>query len=151
MDYVIRPDPPRYFDRHALSSELIDHREHSNRTPVLGPTGNEVICPHVTFSLRFQPDDRTIIQPEPPSLWLFLRYLQPFSSPNTLNTFVVDLPALITEQGCDPAISVPAEPNCELDDVLGQRFFIVQRLQYPALCRSVLVEHPAGSTFRHSG
>ena len=140
----------RHLDGHAFSSELIDHREHSNRTSVLGPTGNEVICPYVTFSLRFQSDDRTIIQPESPPFWLLLRDLQPFSSPDTFYTFVVHLPSLITEQRSDPAIPVPAEPYCKHDDVSGQRLFIVERLQRSTLRRSVLIEHPAGPAFRYS-
>ena len=150
VNHVIRPDPSRHLDGHALSSEFIDHRKHPDSTPVLGPTCHEIVCPHVTFSLRFQPDDRTVIQPEPASLRLLLRHFQPFSSPDALYTLVINLPSLITEQRCDPAISVPSEPYCQLDDVGGQRFFIIQGLQGSALCRSMLVEHPTGSAFRHS-
>jgi hypothetical protein len=46
----------------------------------------------MAFAFWLQPDDRTVIQPEPSSLRLLLRYLQPFSSPDTSYTLVVDQP-----------------------------------------------------------
>ena len=55
--WITSSDPSRYFDRHALPRIFIDHCEHSDRTSVLCPAGHEVVSPHMTFSLWFQPDD----------------------------------------------------------------------------------------------
>jgi hypothetical protein len=74
----------------------------------------------MAFAFWLQPDDRTVIQPEPSSLRLLLRYLQPFSSPDAFYTLVIDLPSLITEQGSYPSIPIYTEPYCKLDDVVCQ-------------------------------
>ena len=56
VDHIVGPDPSCRPDRQALPGVFIDHGKHSNRTTVLSPAGHEVISPHMTFSLRFQPD-----------------------------------------------------------------------------------------------
>ena len=78
-----------------------------------------------------------------PSAPHLARYVRP--------SCVVHLPPLVPEQCSDPAISVPAEPYCQHDNVSDQRLFIVQGLQSSALCRSGLIDHPAGPALRDCG
>jgi len=75
-----------------------------------------------------QPDTRAIVQPESSSLRLFLRDLQPFTPPDTLNTFVVHAPSTVFEQRGDSAVAVAAISCCQLGDVLRQEFMIVRAL-----------------------
>ena len=56
VDHIVGPDPSCRPDRQALPRVFIGHGKHSNRTIVLRPAGHEVVGPHMTFSLRFQPD-----------------------------------------------------------------------------------------------
>jgi hypothetical protein len=69
-------------------------------------------------SLRPQPDTRSVIQPEPFSFRLFLRNLQPFTSPYTFNTLVVHVPTTILEQSSDPAVAIATVPSCQVGDCL---------------------------------
>jgi hypothetical protein len=102
----------------------------------------------VVHSFRPEPDERTITQPEPTSLRLFHRYLQPFTSPNALHSLVVYLPSEFFQQCSDPSIPVPPEPGREVDDVGSQSFFIVSDFQDMALGGSWLRESTASPSFR---
>ena len=98
--------------------------------------------------LRPEPDDRTVTEPEPASLLLFHRYLQPFTSPYTFHSLVVHLPSDLLQQSGDPPVPVPAEPGCQSDDIGLQGFFIVSDSWNVALGGSWLRESTAGPSFR---
>jgi hypothetical protein len=98
--------------------------------------------------LRPEPDERTITQPDPASLRLFHRYLQPFTSPNVLHSLVVHLPSEFFQQRSDPSIPVPAEPGRQGDDIGLQGFFIVSDSWNMALGGSWLKESTTGPSFR---
>ena len=80
-------------------------------------------------SLWSQPDAGTVVQPQPSTLRLLLRNLQPFTSPDTLYTLVIHMPTAIPEQSCDPAVAVPTVLRCKVDDVPAQELFVVRDLQ----------------------
>jgi hypothetical protein len=98
--------------------------------------------------LRPEPDDRTVTEPEPASLRLFHRYLQPFTSPYTFHSLVVHLPSDLLQQSGDPPVPIPAKPGREIDDVGHQGFFIVSDFQDMALGGSWLRESTASPSFR---
>ncbi len=49
----------------------------------------EVVGPHLIWMLWPQTDARSIVGPEPASLWVLWQNLQPFLSPETLYPLVV--------------------------------------------------------------
>jgi len=107
---------------------------------------DEVVGPHVIAMLRPQADTRPIRQPQTAALGLPLGDLQPLTSPNTLDPFVVDQPARGPQQGCDFAVAVAAILPGKLDDVGRQPLLVVAALRRLALCRAVLAERRTGAT-----
>src|SRR5580698_1924739 len=75
--HVIGVEPPRNRDRHALAAELVNYRQHFERSPIDGAVGHEIVSPHVIRVLWPQPDTRAIVEPQPSAFRLFGRYLSP--------------------------------------------------------------------------
>ena len=98
--------------------------------------------------LRPEPDDRTVTEPEPASLRLFNRYLEPFPSPYAFHSLVAHLPSDLLQQSGDPPVPVPAESGCQSDDIGLQGFFIVSDSWNVALGGSRLRESTTGPSFR---
>ena len=112
-------------------------------------SGNEVICPDMVLVLRPQPDTRTVVEPEASPFRLFLRDLEPFSSPDPLNPLVVNTPAPVSKQSGDPAVAVSSETTRKIDDLPGKRLFITGRFPPAPLRRSRLVKHPTCSALSY--
>ena len=68
LQNVFAGQPQGYIDRQTLSGELINHRQHSNWSPVMSTTENEVVTPHVIPMLRSKTNARTIVEPQPTTL-----------------------------------------------------------------------------------
>ena len=94
-----------------------------------------------------QTDTGSIIQPEPPSLLLFRRDLQPFTLPDPLNALVVHVPAGVLQQTGDDPVSVAAILAGKDDDVLGQLLLIGAPAWNLALRGSVLTKYETGPAF----
>ena len=126
--------------------ELVEDVEHAKLPPVVSAILHEVVGPHVIAMLRPQADARTIRQPQAAALGLLLGNLQPLTSPNPLDPFVVHNPAGVAQQGCDFAVAVAAILPGKLDDVGRQPLLVVAALRRLALCRAVLAERRTGAT-----
>ena len=96
----------------------------------------------MVWTFRPQPDARAVIEPEPASLRLLLRNLQPLQPPDPLDAFDVHHPPSVPQQGCDPSIAITAVLVGERDDVGGQSRFIIRHRWYLALCGSMLAKNP---------
>ena len=77
----LTPQSSCYTDGQTRARKFIDQCQHPQRSSVMCHHAHEVIAPNVIRSFRSQPDTRSIVQPQPSSRSLFLRYLQPFASP----------------------------------------------------------------------
>jgi hypothetical protein len=99
--------------------------------------------------LAFGPetDAGSIVQPEACPLRLFWRYFEPLTTPDALYTLVIDVPALLPEQGCDPAIAVATVLCRQIQDRPRQCRLIVTLSQPPALRRSGLTQYATGTAF----
>ena len=95
-----------------------------------------------------QPDTGAVVEPQTPSLGLFLGHLQPLAPPQALDPLVVDLPAGIAQQGRDAAIAVAAVLAGQLDHVRDQAVLVVTTVRDAALGRAMLPQHPASAAFR---
>jgi len=78
--------------------------------------------------LRSQSDTRSVVEPEPTSLWLFHGNLQPLTAPQALDPLVVQLPAGIPQHGGDPAIAVTPILPGQFDHIPDQTLFIIAGL-----------------------
>jgi hypothetical protein len=74
--------------------------------------------------LRTQLGTGSIIQPEPPLLWLVHWHFKPLAPTQMFDTFVIHLPTRISWQGRDPAIATSTLLAGQLDHVCDQAFFI---------------------------
>ena len=91
----------------------------------MGPVMHEVIGPDVVGPFGAQPHTRTVIEPQPAPLRLFVRPLQPLAPPQALDPLVVDLPAGVAWQGSDSPIAVTAILSGQLDHVRDQATLVV--------------------------
>jgi len=80
-------------DHQALSAMFIDQIQHPHGASIVRPGTDEIVAPYVARSLWSEPDTRPIIKPQPPSWLLFLRYFQPFATPDSLNPIFTYSPA----------------------------------------------------------
>jgi len=107
---------------------------------------DEVIGPDMIALLRPQPDARSVGQPEPAALGLFMGDLQPLALPDTLDPLVVDCPARLAQQRSDLAIAIAAVLPGKLDNIGGETLLVVTTAQDLALRRAMLPERRAGAT-----
>ena len=70
-------------------------------------------------------DTGPVIEPQPFSLWLFLGDFQPLSSPDTFDTLMVHLPAIISQQCRYSSVAISAVLQSKAGNCLGQKHFII--------------------------
>ena len=109
----------------------------------------KVVAPNVIGSLRPQPNARPIVQPQPPTGPLFLRYLQPLATPDALHPIFAYLPAITLQQRRDSPVAVATLFTGQGNDRLRQRIFVDPRDHGIALCPSPLPQQPAGMALTH--
>ena len=148
LEHVVRADLASHHDRQALPRVLVQHCQQLQRTPVVRPRGHEVVRPDVAPIQRPQPDARSVVEPQPTSLRLPLRDLQPLLPPDPLHPLVVHPPALDAEHVRDASVAVAAESTRESHDITSERPLVTRHFPRPALGRAWLPEHPARSPLR---
>lgn len=136
-------------DGQALPRELVDDGQHPERLAVMGAIHDEVIGPNVVPVCRSQPDARTVIKPEPASLRLLLWNLEPLTSPDALDPFQANRPAILLKQPVDAPVSISPKPGSQINDRPCQNIFISPAAWRLALRRSMLSEHRTGTALGH--
>ncbi len=63
---------------------------------------------------------------------------------------MVHMPAVVVQHPGDHAVSITPELSCQLNDVLGQPFFVRQTAGHLALRRAMLPESAAGPALRYA-
>ena len=74
----------------------------------MGAIHDKIIGPDMISVLWSFADTGTVIEPQPSSFRLLLGDFQPLSSPETLNTFMIHLPTIISQQCRDSSVSISA-------------------------------------------
>ena len=148
LEHVVGSDLASHHDRQALPRVLVQHCQQLQRTPVVRPRGHEIVRPDVAPIQRPQPDARSVVEPQPTSLRLPLRHLQPLLPPDPLHPLVVHPPALDAEHVRDASVAVAAESTRESHDITSERPLVTRHFPRPALGRAWLPEHPARSPLR---
>lgn len=137
----LAPDP----DCQALVRELVDHVEHSIFPSIVRSILDEVVGPHVIAMFRAQSNARAVCQPQTPTFWLLIRYLQPLAPPDAFHPLVIDEPACMPEQRGDLAIAVAAVLAGKLNDIGGQTLLVISPRWHLALRRAMLSERRTGA------
>lgn len=151
MQDIVRVQLSRNDDRQALARILIDNSQHPEGPPVLCAILHEVIGPDMPGPLGPKTDAGSVIQPEPPALWLFLWYFQPLAPPDAVNPFQIYFPAFRAQKSTHPPIAVAAIGGGKADDRLRQRILIIANNRLPALRCARLTNNAAGTAFRNPG
>jgi len=125
--------------------ELVEHVEHPVPASIVSTVLDEVVGPDVVTVLGPQPNARSVGQPEPAALGLFVGDFEPLASPDALDPLVVDRPARLTKQPGDLAIAVAAVLSSQLDDIGREPFLILTTTRDFALRRAVLPERRTGA------
>ena len=110
---------------------------------------HEVVRPDMVAILRTQPDTGSVIEPKPSLLRLLHWHFKPLTSPQTFDTFVIHLPASVSQQGRGPAIAISTVLPCQLDHVRDQAIFVSTTNRHTPLRRAVLAKDTANSTLRN--
>ena len=108
---------PVHATRKLVTRELVDHDgDHTELMPLPGAVLYEVISPCVVGTLGPEPYARTVIQPEPTALRLFLGNTKALPLKDPSNTLVVHMPAVAPEQCGNPPIAIATILAGKLND-----------------------------------
>jgi hypothetical protein len=132
-------------DRQAFVGKLVNDIEHPISASVVGAVLDKVVGPDVIAVLRPQSDARSVGQPQPASLGLFIGDLEPLASPDALDPLVVDYPARLAQQRSDLAIAVAAVLLGKLDNIGRQTLLVLTAARDLALRRAMLPERRTGA------
>jgi hypothetical protein len=150
MEHIIGVEPSLYEDGEALSTEFVDDRQHLDGTTIVGAVLYEVKGPDVVAMGGPEPDTRSIVEPEPPTLGLFLRNLQPLLAPDTFYPFMIDLPAVSSQKGSDPTIPIATVSGSQAHHLPSQGLVRLFPLGGEPLSGTRLANDPAGTSLRYT-
>src|SRR5271170_5289659 len=149
FNHFIPPELSRDTDGQTLPRVFIDQRQHPQRSSVMRHRAHEVVAPNVIRTLRSQPNARPIVQPQPPTGPLFLRYFQPLATPDALYPICARLPTITLQQRRNSPVSVATVFTGQGNDRFRQCLFVDLRDRGIALCPSPLPQQPAGMALTH--
>ena len=138
--------PPFCADRQTLTPGLFNDRQHPEGPAALCPVHDKVVGPDLVPVLRPESDAGTVIEPDPGPFRLLVGYLSPFPAPDALHAFIVHMPAAVSKQEWDAAVTIAAILRGKIDDSPGQGPFILSLHQGSALGISGLTEYLTGTT-----
>ena len=92
-------------DHQALASGLVDQVQDAHTASIMRSCAHEVVAPHMVRVRRPEPHTRSIVEPQPPSRLLLLRYLEPLTTPDALDSirqgagvFRLDVPRVLGDE-----------------------------------------------------
>jgi len=127
---------------------LIQNVQRPEDFSVVGSVMDKIIRPDVVTVLWPQPYAGSVVQPEAAFLRLFHWDFQPLTPPQTFNALVINLPAGISQQSCDPAIPISTILSDQFDHVRYKAIFIFAAPWSSSLRGSVLAKYATDTTFR---
>ena len=112
--------------------------------------GPFILVPDMILGLGALAYARTIVPPQPTSLGLLPRHLEPLLSPYPLHLLVIHTPSLPVQQGRDPAVAITTIGFRQLDNPRHQPGLTLTEWNPVPLCRSRLSQDTTGPTLRDS-
>ena len=150
MEHIIGVEPPVHPDGEALPTEFVDDRQHLEGTTIMGAVLYKVIGPDVVAMGGPEPDARPVVEPQPSTLWLFLRNLQPLLAPDTFDPLMIDLPAVPSQKGTDPTIPIATVSGSQAHYILSQSIVRLLPLRGEPLGGTGLAKDLARASLRYS-
>jgi len=149
INHIRRVELSLHPDRQAFATELIDDVQRSVGTPVFRSVMHEVVRPDMVNMPGPETDTRSVIEPEPAFPRLLHGNLQPLTTPQALDTLVVQLPACLSQHRRDPSIPVTTVLPGQLNHVPDKAVLVISRLRNITLCRTMLSQDTTGTAFRY--
>jgi hypothetical protein len=111
---------------------------------------DKVITPHMVSALRPEPHARSIVEPQATPCFLLLWNLQPFATPDSLDSILANLPACPLQQRGDAPVAVAPILAGQQNDRLSKSIFVFALCRLVALCAAWLVHQPARPPLTHA-
>src|SRR6266511_2933239 len=108
----------------------------------MGDRTDEMVAPDMIRTRLPQSNTGTVVQPQPRSESLFLRYFQPFPAPDPLHAILTNPPSRSSQQGRDSPVAVAAICG-QSEDRFRQRPFVAPGHPFITLCPASLPQQPA--------
>ena len=148
FNQVVAVQPPCHPDRQTLPRILVDQRQQPQGSAVVRAGAYKIVGPNVILALRPQSHATAIIQPQPASRPLFLRYFQPFAAPDPLHPVFAYRPTRCAQQSRNPPIAIASVGAGQLQDGSRQPIFIFALAHPITLRSSPLPQQPARTPLR---
>jgi hypothetical protein len=94
-----------------------------------------------------EPNTRSIIEPEPPSLRLLFGDFEALCSPDAFHSLVVHPPAIPMQKGRYSAVPITSVITGKADHTAHQNRFIASSALFPTLCAPRLPDDATSPTF----
>lgn len=140
---IVRAQPVAHAQRKALPGVFINNRQYPDLRPVDQTVEHKVIRPHMILPARPQANAGAIIQVKTTAFLMSLWDFQALLPPDPLNPFVINPPALYTQQRRNPLISIPTIFCGKTDNVRSQGFFVVGSFNRFSKAAAVLPQRTA--------
>src|ERR1700720_318472 len=150
LDHLRTRPAPFYPHQKCFARVLIDQVQRTRRSAIMRAHAHEVIAPHMVAVRRPQPYARAIVEPQPATRLLLLRYLQPLATPDTLHTVLAHLPACRNQQRRDAPVAVTTVLTGKSNDGLREPIFILALRRSIALGAAWLLDHATRPALAHS-
>src|SRR5690348_10327523 len=114
----------------------------------MGDRTDEIVAPDMIPTRWSQSNTGTVVQPQPRSGLLFLRYFQPLPAPDPLHAILTHLPPRSSPQRRDSPVAVATILGGQSDDRFRQPSFLAPGHPFIALSSASLPQQPASMPFR---
>lgn len=96
-----------------------------------------------------QTDAGSVIEAESAFPRLLQGNLQPLTTPQVLNSLVVQLPVCISRHRRNPAISMTPELSDQFDHIPGKKILVISGFRSMTVCRKMLSRDKTSKAFRY--
>ncbi len=136
---ILRTDTTIYQCRQTLFGIFVKYGQYSKCLTIRCSVNHVVIAPYMVFAFWSAPNTLTVIQPQSYTLWLSLRHLGPFLSPDPFHAFMIHLPVFILKRCCYPLVSIPTITSGHLNNASSKLFLTSGDMWHMSLCYPCLV------------
>ena len=125
VEHIIGPDPTLNHHVYTLPCVFVDNRQYFERPSIMGTGSHKIIRPNMVSVCRPKPHAGSIIKPQTTSFGLLLRDLEPLLTPDAFYAFMVNLPAVSSQKGCNTTVAVPTILTGKSNNFRPEDFFLV--------------------------
>src|SRR5271156_2940021 len=149
LDHLRTRPAPFHAHHESFARVLVDQVQHPYCSSIVCAGADEVITPHMIAMRRPEPHARSIVEPQPATRLLLLRYLQPLATPDPLDSILAHLPACRNQQRRNAPIAITAILAGQNNDGLRESIFVFAPCRSITLRAAWLLYHPTRPALAH--